>query len=88
MQASVDQSTLDIMLAFFFGSALAMYFNLLGAIVVMTQTAWPIIVILLPLSYVYFSYQVILIISVLLLLDDDNEDWQLLTCPGKLVDGC
>lgn len=54
------------MLAFFFGSSLAMYFNLLGAIVVMTQTAWPIIVILLPLSYVYFSYQVTSTISFLL----------------------
>lgn len=58
VQASVDQSTLDIMLAFFFGSALAIYFNLLGAIVVMTQTAWPIIIVLIPLAFVYFSYQV------------------------------
>ncbi|KAG0554912.1 hypothetical protein KC19_12G129500 [Ceratodon purpureus] len=56
-RASVDQSTLDIMMAFFFGSALAIYFSLLGAIAVMCQTAWPIIFVMLPLAYVFFMYQ-------------------------------
>ena len=49
---------MDIMLAFYFGSAVAIYFSLLGAIVVMCQTAWPIVFVLFPLAYVYFSYQV------------------------------
>jgi hypothetical protein len=60
VQASADQSTLDVWLAFFYGAALAIYFSLFGAIVVMCQTAWPIVLIMIPLAGVYFLYQVVL----------------------------
>ncbi|KAG0581885.1 hypothetical protein KC19_3G017200 [Ceratodon purpureus] len=56
-RASADQSTMDVWLAFFYGAALAVYFSLFGAIVVMCQTAWPIVLIMIPLAGVYFLYQ-------------------------------
>lgn len=58
LQSSSDQSTMDVMLPFFFGACLATYFSLLGVLVVLCQTAWPISFVLLPLGYVYLRYQV------------------------------
>lgn len=58
LQSSSDQTTMDIMLPFFFGACLATYFSLLGVLFVLCQTAWPICFVLLPLGYVYLQYQV------------------------------
>ena len=58
LQSSSDQSSMDVLLPFFFGSCLATYFSLLGVLYVLCQTAWPITFVLLPLGYVYSQYQV------------------------------
>lgn len=62
-RASADQSTLDVWMAFFYGACLAIYFTLFGSIVVMCQSAWPIILVMIPLAYVYVLYQAYYIAS-------------------------
>lgn len=58
MQASTDQATMDVMLPLFFGAVLAVVFSAIGILVVVIQVTWQILILIVPLSFVYYSYQV------------------------------
>ncbi|CAI7871418.1 unnamed protein product [Closterium sp. NIES-53] len=57
-RASTDQSALDLDLPFQFGSLLAMVFQLLGILFVTSYITWPVFYAIIPLTYLYFSFQV------------------------------
>lgn len=57
-QAATDQATLDIMLPIIFQATLALCFTALGILVVVCQVTWQILILLVPLFYVYYWYQV------------------------------
>ncbi|CAI5973409.1 unnamed protein product [Closterium sp. NIES-64] len=56
-RASTDQSALDLDLPFQFGSLLAMVFQLLGILFVTSYITWPVFYAIIPLTYLYFSFQ-------------------------------
>ncbi|GJP65497.1 hypothetical protein CLOP_g22382 [Closterium sp. NIES-67] len=56
-RASTDQSALDLDLPFEFGSLLAMLFQLLGILFVTSIITWPVFYAIIPLAYLYFSFQ-------------------------------
>jgi hypothetical protein len=58
VQASTDQATADVMLPMIFGSVLAVSFSAVGILVVVIQVTWQILILIVPLSFVYYSYQV------------------------------
>lgn len=58
MQASTDQATMDVMLPLIFGSVLAVLFSAVGILVVVIQVTWQILILIVPLAFVYISYQV------------------------------
>ncbi|CAM6129988.1 unnamed protein product [Calypogeia fissa] len=56
-RSSTDQSVMDVILAFTFGAILGVYFATFGILFVMIQITPPIFFVILPLTYVFFSYQ-------------------------------
>lgn len=62
-RASTDQATADIMLPLILGAVLGVSFASLGILVVVIQVTWQILFLLVPLSIVYYRYQVYFIKS-------------------------
>lgn len=56
-RASTDQATTDVMLPMTFGSVLAVSFSAVGILFVVIQVTWQILILIVPLWFVYFSYQ-------------------------------
>ncbi|KAG0586421.1 hypothetical protein KC19_2G089600 [Ceratodon purpureus] len=56
-RASTDQATMDVMLPLFFGAVLAVVFSAIGILVVVIQVTWQILILIVPLSFIYYSYQ-------------------------------
>ena len=54
----MDQATLDVMVPLLFGAALAIIFAALGILVVVIQVTWQILFLIVPLAFIYYSYQV------------------------------
>ncbi|KAJ7563499.1 hypothetical protein O6H91_03G113100 [Diphasiastrum complanatum] len=62
-RSSTDQTTLDVILPFFCGGSLALYFATIGVVVVTCQVTWPIIFVIAPLGWLYLSYQAYFIVT-------------------------
>lgn len=58
LQASTDQTNIDIFLPFFMGLTVAMYITVLSIIVITCQVAWPTIIPIIPLAWLNFWYRV------------------------------
>lgn len=54
---SADQTNLDFILHFFVGGCLSTYFSALGVIIVISISTWPIVFLILPLTWLYYWYQ-------------------------------
>jgi hypothetical protein len=60
MQASTDQSTVDTRIFDLMGYLLFPTIEILGTIILMSQVAWPVFIIFIPVVVVSLWYQVIL----------------------------
>ena len=58
LQASTDQAQLDILIPILFGGVLAIGFATAGIFFVVVQVTWQILIIIVPLTWLYYSYQV------------------------------
>ncbi|KAF8387849.1 hypothetical protein HHK36_026511 [Tetracentron sinense] len=56
-RASTDQTNIDLFLPFFMSLTLAMYFTLLGIIVITCQYAWPTVFLIVPLGWLNIWYR-------------------------------
>lgn len=54
---SADQTNLDFILHFFLGGCMSSYVSALGIIIVVSISTWPILVLILPLGYLFYWYQ-------------------------------
>jgi len=59
LQASTDQSAVDIDIPFQAGSLASSVVHLLGIIVVMSQVAWQVFIVFVPITAISIWYQVI-----------------------------
>lgn len=59
LQASSDQTTLDILLTFLSSGSLAVFAAAIATLVVLCQVTWQVIFVIVPLAYIYLSYQVL-----------------------------
>jgi hypothetical protein len=57
-QASTDQAQMDTIVPILSGGLLAIAFATTGILVVMVGVTWQLIFIIIPLSWIYYSYQV------------------------------
>jgi hypothetical protein len=57
-QASTDQAQMDTIVPILSGGLLAIAFATTGILVVMVGVTWQLILIIIPLSWIYYSYQV------------------------------
>ncbi|KAL3687954.1 hypothetical protein R1sor_014263 [Riccia sorocarpa] len=57
-RASTDQAATDIPVPMFSGAVLALGFQLIGVIFVTVQITWQICILLVPLAFIYYKYQV------------------------------
>lgn len=57
-QASSDQTTIDVVLAFFVGLTISMYISVLSTIIVTCQVAWPSVIAVIPLLLLNIWYRV------------------------------
>jgi heme O synthase-like polyprenyltransferase len=57
-QASTDQAQMDTIVPILSGGLLAIAFATSGILVVMVGVTWQLILIIIPLSWIYYSYQV------------------------------
>ncbi len=57
-QASTDQAQMDTIVPILSGGLLAIAFATTGILVVMVGLTWQLILIIIPLSWIYYSYQV------------------------------
>ncbi|CAK9145577.1 unnamed protein product [Ilex paraguariensis] len=55
--ASADQVNIDILIPFFLGMTIMMYFSLLGIMVITCQYAWPTVFLVIPLIWVNIWYR-------------------------------
>lgn len=58
MQASTDQTNVDIFLPFFVGIVIAMYVTVLSIFIVICQNSWPTVILLIPLIWLNIWYRV------------------------------
>nr|CAB3486519.1 unnamed protein product [Digitaria exilis] len=56
-QASSDQTTIDVALAFFIGLTISMYISVLSTIIVTCQVAWPSVIAVIPLLLLNIWYR-------------------------------
>ncbi|KAG0624015.1 hypothetical protein M758_3G218000 [Ceratodon purpureus] len=56
-RASTDQAQLDILIPILFGGVLAIGFATAGIFFVVVQVTWQILIIIVPLTWLYYSYQ-------------------------------
>jgi hypothetical protein len=57
-QFASDQSNVDFLLPILMGTVLAQGFQALGILIVVCQVTWQMIILIVPLAYVYFLVQV------------------------------
>nr|CAB3483987.1 unnamed protein product [Digitaria exilis] len=57
-QASSDQTTIDVALAFFVGLTISMYISVLSTVIVTCQVAWPSVIAVIPLLLLNIWYRV------------------------------
>lgn len=58
LQASTDQTNVDLFVPFFMAVTLAMYITLISIIIITCQYAWPTVFLLIPLGWLNFWYRV------------------------------
>ncbi|EFJ20476.1 hypothetical protein SELMODRAFT_108621 [Selaginella moellendorffii] len=56
-RSSTDQVLVDFTLPFLYGSSLANGFQLIGVFLVISEITWQLLLVLLPLAWIYFKYQ-------------------------------